>query len=62
MLDHKLNAKCLIDLFYTGHGQYGMIQLAKSELYSYRTLINDIVTGINKHTITLYKKNDLTQI
>lgn len=56
----KQNSQCEIDWFYSGHGQPGYIQLSKNEYYSYQNLINDIVSGIDKHTGTLYKEKDLS--
>lgn len=51
------NSRCQIDFFYSGHGHPGYIALSKNEFYSYRDLIGDVVTAIDKHTITLFTDN-----
>lgn len=57
----KENANCAIDFYYSGHGTISLLQLSKDELLAYGTLVDSIVSNINKHTINLFKENDLSE-
>ncbi len=48
-------------MFYSGHGQIGMMQFSENEMYFYSNLINDFVTSINTHTKALYKEKDFSK-
>lgn len=55
------NAKCAIDIYYSGHGQPGCLILSKNDAYFYSNLIDNLISNIDKHSVNLSKELDFSQ-